>query len=543
MVSKESPFRPLAAQSGTVVALFVLPVLLGGCGWILVSGLSEGFEQYLVPDAEVIKVGITKGLVVLDSNVLLELYRFAAPARSELFEVLEKIGERLWIPHQVRLEFHRNRLSVMSSQEESYQDVLKAIEEVRQSHAAVVARIRELAKRVLLPKEARDELVQLVSRGLDDAERVMTELRAAHASPGGFAQDPILHRLQRLFDGRVGDPLDAGEFSVACEEALRRVAAQEPPGYKDSGKDDPTGDYLVWYQTLKEAAMRNQPLLFVTRDAKEDWFLRLKGQTVCGHPSLVAEARDVAGVPAIIMQTQSLLHHARSFLETDVSEETIRQAESASVRASRDATRSIVVKQSLLETMAEIASRQLEDLRSESERLQRSIDRSIYEVEARSQERKARDFFERRLSDLRSQSEEVAVELADLQAAVDMLRSNDHSTIKDSARLSWRGRPSRTRMLSLAKSAMREVEMLQDWLLRPSSPVADEAVEANHGSPYVGSRVAHDEYGEARVADIRRSDEEHVEAQAELLLPDGTTAWVKLSELRVDGLPGSKATE
>ncbi|MET8044857.1 PIN-like domain-containing protein [Micromonospora sp. NPDC005215] len=507
------------------------------------SGLSEGFEQYLVPDADSIKMGITKGLVVLDSNVLLELYRFAAPARSELFEVLEKIGERIWIPHQVRLEFHRNRLKVMSSQEESYQEVLKAIDEVRQSQTAVVSRIRELANRVLLPKESSDELVQLVSRGLDDAERVMTQLRAAHASPGGYAQDPILQRLQRLFDGRVGEPLDAGELSVAREEALRRVEAQEPPGYKDGGKDDPTGDYLVWYETLKEAAMRNQPLLFVTRDAKEDWFLRLKGQTICGHPALIAEARDVAGVSAMIMQTQSLLHHARSFLETDVSEETIRQAESAAVQASRDAARSFVVKESLLETMAEIASRQVEDLRSESERLQRSIDRSTYDLAAGRGQGRARDVFERRLNDLRSQAEEVAVELADLQAAVDMLRSGDHSTIRDSARLSWRGRPSRTRMLSLARSAIRQVEMLQDWSLRPISPAATEAAQVEGGALHVGSRVAHDEYGEARVADILKSDEEDIEARVELILPDGTTIWVKFSELRVDGLPGPEAPD
>ncbi|MFE9870268.1 PIN-like domain-containing protein [Micromonospora sp. NPDC005686] len=508
------------------------------------SGLSDGFEHYLVPDAEAIKLAITKGLVVLDSNVLLELYRFAAPARTELFEVLERIGERLWIPHQVRLEFHRNRLKVMSSQEESYQEVLKTIDEVRQSQSTVVSRIRELAKRVLLPKEERDELLQLVSRGLDDAERVMTELRSAHGSPGGFAEDPILQRLQRLFAGRVGEPLDPGELAAAREEALRRVEVQEPPGYKDGGKDDPTGDYLVWYQTLKEAAMRKLPLLFVTRDAKEDWFLRLKGQTICGHPSLIAEAQDVAGVPAIIMQTQSLLHHARSFLETDVSEETIRTAENAAVEASRDATRAIFVQASLLETMAEIASRQIEDLRSESERLQRATDLFVYELENPYKEGKGRDTHERRLEDLRAQAEEVAVELADLQAAIEVLRSGNHSTLKDSVRLRWRGRPSRTRMLSLAKSANRQVEMLQDWSLGLSSAVTRGVVEASGGGAVsVGSWVIHSEHGRARVADIKQPGEEGEEGQVELLFPDGTTAWVKSSELRADGYSGHDNSE
>ncbi|MFF0720462.1 PIN-like domain-containing protein [Micromonospora sp. NPDC003816] len=506
-------------------------------------GLSDGFEHYLVPDAEAVKFTITKGLVVLDSNVLLELYRFAAPARNDLFDVLERIGERLWIPHQVRLEFHRNRLSVMSNQEESYQEVLKTIDEVRQSQSAVVSRIRELAKRVLLPTEARDELLQLVSRGLDDAERVMTELRSAHGSSSGFAQDPILERLQRLFSGRVGEPLEPGELDAVREEAVRRVEAQEPPGYKDGGKSDPAGDYLVWYQTLQEAAMRKLPLLFVTRDAKEDWFLRMKGQTICGHPSLIAEAREVAGVPAIIMQTQSLLHHARSFLETDVSEETIRQAEDSAVQASRAATRAIFVQAPLLETMAELASRQTDDLRSESERLQGAIDMFVYELEGRYREGKGRESRQRRLEDLRAQAEEVAVELADLQAALVVLKSNSHSIMNDSVRLSWRGRPSRTRMLSLAKSAKRQVEMLQDWSLGLASAVTRGVVEASGGAVSVGSWVVHSEHGRARVADIRQPGDEGDEAQVELLLPDGTTAWVKCGELRADGYSGPETSE
>ncbi|MGC4863759.1 PIN-like domain-containing protein [Micromonospora sp. DT41] len=508
------------------------------------SGLSDGFEHYLVPDAEAIKAAITRGLVVLDSNVLLELYRFAAPARTELFEVLEQIGERLWVPHQVRLEFHRNRLSVMSSQEESYQEVLKTIDEVRLSQSTVISKIRELAKRVLLPKEARDELLQLVSRGLDDAERVMTELRSAHGSPGGFAEDPILERLQRLFAGRVGESLDAGELAAVREEALRRVEAQEPPGYRDGSKDDPTGDYLVWYQTLKEAAMRKLPLLLVTRDAKEDWFLRLKGQTICGHPRLIAEAKDFAGVSAIIMQTQSLLYHARSFLETAVSEETIRQAESSAVQASQDSSRTIFVQAAMLETMVEIASRQIEDLRSESERLQRATDLFVYELDSQHKEGAGRGSHQRRLDDLRLQAEEVAVELSDLQAAIDVLRSGDHSTLKDSVRLSWRGRPSRTRMLSLAKSASRQVEMLQDWSLGLSSAVTRGVVEASGGGAVsVGSWVIHGEYGRARVADIRQSDEEGGEAQVELLFADGTTTWTKSSELRADGYSGTETGE
>jgi len=40
------------------------------------------------------------------TNVMLAAQRFARRARDELFGALEKLGDRLWIPHQVALE-HR----------------------------------------------------------------------------------------------------------------------------------------------------------------------------------------------------------------------------------------------------------------------------------------------------------------------------------------------------------------------------------------------------------------------------------------------------
>jgi len=64
---------------------------------------------------------------VLDTNVLLNLYRYPIEARDELLAALEKIADRLWLPYHVALEYQRRRLEVIAEQKKRFSDVLTAI--------------------------------------------------------------------------------------------------------------------------------------------------------------------------------------------------------------------------------------------------------------------------------------------------------------------------------------------------------------------------------------------------------------------------------
>src|SRR5215469_3509098 len=93
------------------------------------AGLRNQFESFYAPREDDIAAAIKTGLVTPDANVLLNLYRFQAGARDELFGALEKLGERLWIPHQVGLEFQRNRLNVIHEQQEYFGKTRKDLED------------------------------------------------------------------------------------------------------------------------------------------------------------------------------------------------------------------------------------------------------------------------------------------------------------------------------------------------------------------------------------------------------------------------------
>lgn len=50
-----------------------------------------------------------KGLVIFDTNVLLNLYNYSIDSTKEIIKNLEKINDRIWLPGQVYLEFQNNK--------------------------------------------------------------------------------------------------------------------------------------------------------------------------------------------------------------------------------------------------------------------------------------------------------------------------------------------------------------------------------------------------------------------------------------------------
>lgn len=197
-------------------------------------GFSDGLECYIPPSDEEIREVITEGLVVVDTNVLLDLYRFTGSARSDLLAALNKLGKRLWVPYQVRLEFHRNRLKVMAGREDAYSEVLSAFEAVQKAGEEATLRIREFANRVLLPENQRDELLKKIPEGVASAIEMIGALRKAHALTDSDREDPILRELQALLLGRVGKQMPPEDLEKARLEAAARIEEGRPPGGRDS---------------------------------------------------------------------------------------------------------------------------------------------------------------------------------------------------------------------------------------------------------------------------------------------------------------------
>ena len=86
-------------------------------------------EFYKYSDTEIKNIW-KECIFIFDTNVLLDLYKYNKEATDKFIYILKKIKneKRIWIPHQVGLEFHKIRLNQISDLKKSYswvEDILE----------------------------------------------------------------------------------------------------------------------------------------------------------------------------------------------------------------------------------------------------------------------------------------------------------------------------------------------------------------------------------------------------------------------------------
>ncbi|MDX3487596.1 PIN domain-containing protein [Streptomyces sp. ID05-18] len=271
--------------------------------------------------------GVKTYLITLDTNVLLNLYRFTPPAREELLSVLKSLQDRLWVSHQVALEYYSRRMTAVNEHITLYTSVPKSLNEARNK---AIQELNTFAKRRSMPPEERDKLIEPIKKSFDS---VIGEI-ASHAKSFDLSltrvatSDPVLEALAEILDNKTGAPFTEEDSKAHVEKFTKRAESQIPPGYKDANKSgNAHGDYFLWEQVLREAETRGTPVLLVTNDAKEDWVRQEAGITIGPRPELVREFKDRCGQDFLLTDLGTFLKVAKSELGAAVSESTVAQAE------------------------------------------------------------------------------------------------------------------------------------------------------------------------------------------------------------------------
>ena len=293
------------------------------------SGLFQGFEGYVTPDEQEYSLALRNGMVVPDTNILLNLYRYRADARDDLLAVLAKLADRLWVPHQVILEFWRNREEVLRDP----RDTKRSIGDIKDLREKAERSLRTWANRISLPSDRLPHLLDSLNAAFQDVVDEIDKFTDASAaeSSRNTNKDPVVCALEPILHRRVGAPLSAKAYDEAVAEGLRRVEQRLPPGYMDKKKGDETaaGDYLVWEQVLVEASERQCDVVFVTGDVKEDWWREVHGERRGPRIELVDELRERTGGTSrlYMLRPTQLLDYAGAALEVTVREESVEDAD------------------------------------------------------------------------------------------------------------------------------------------------------------------------------------------------------------------------
>ena len=202
-------------------------------------------------------------LFVFDANILLNLYRYSDTTRKEFLRILEKIKDRVWLPHRAADEYLNNRLSVIDQQERSYDETKKSIQSLRSDLEN--ARQHPFVSNRTMSK---------VSKVFDELCEELDKNRSVHTNR--ISNDEIKSSVSEMFENRVGQPYNKERLVELIAEGEERYQQKIPPDFKDGAKSGDSdiftekcrkyGDLIVWTQVIDQAVASGKGVVLVTDD-------------------------------------------------------------------------------------------------------------------------------------------------------------------------------------------------------------------------------------------------------------------------------------
>lgn len=308
--------------------------------------MRDCFKGFYNPTEEQLQAawGSEETLFVLDTNVLLNLYGYAEQTREDFFELLDSLGEKLWIPFHVGLEYQRRRLEVIRDEKGIFNKINENLDKIEKIFKGD---FEQLALRRRFPKlqENTEKLHKDIGKSISSYKKSVSYWD--EKQPCVRSHDSIREKLNVLTEGKVGEAPESQEWlENIYNEGKERYENKIPPGYKDNNKskseqntfsynglkyDRQYGDLILWKQLInkaKDARIKN--VIFVTDDSKEDWWyiLESRGKKQIGpHANLQSEIYREADLDVFHMyNTSSFLESGKKILNLGVHDSSIQDA-------------------------------------------------------------------------------------------------------------------------------------------------------------------------------------------------------------------------
>ena len=294
-------------------------------------GMRDLFPGYYRPSQEEFDNLWQNCVFSFDANILLHVYRYTPKTRDRFFEILRGLKDRIFITHQAAYEYQKDRLGVISQQLKAYEDIPQKLEKTVNGLNNNLQSSYHRHSSVNI-----SELTDIMTRAVQEAKEKLAEIKNNH--PDLWEFDEFQEELTELLDGKVGEPYPDDELDKVYEEAKKRFDRKQPPGYKDAegkkSKPEPEkyGDYVLWCQLLDFAKVQQKPLVFITDDQKEDWWLSHEGKTIAPRPELVKGVLDNCGVRFYMYSNDKFMEYATKFLGLSQHPEVIEEAKEAMIK-------------------------------------------------------------------------------------------------------------------------------------------------------------------------------------------------------------------
>jgi len=293
----------------------------------------EQFKGFIGYTDEEFKELWEDALFVVDTNILINFYKYTSKdSTRSLLQILKKLKEtnRLWIPHQVALEYFFNYEANMFLQAEGYDllgkeltklkdDATKILSQVKSKHPYIITEnFNFFIKNIELSNNSLQEQLEKEMSNLPDSKAIHQE-------------------LLNLLDGITGDPYSQARINEIEKDGKDRYQHDVPPGFKDKADNNKQsfrtygdfkyqqlyGDLIVWYQIIDKVSGEgnSRPVILITEDRKEDWWQKDGQKIKRPHPQLIQEFLNKAKQKFYMYRTENFVENSMKYLEADVSEQ------------------------------------------------------------------------------------------------------------------------------------------------------------------------------------------------------------------------------
>ena len=287
--------------------------------------MKNKLPEYYEPTEAEIKEIWNHGIIVLDANVLLNLFRYSKNGREELIKIIKHYQDRVWLPYQVAYEFLENSEIVPASLNNAINDMAKAIDSINGTIESQLKLNNYDKYHLIKPNELRSEIKKFQESLRKRIEKIKSEFETVD-------RKIIVKQVTDIFNGKVGDDYSEEKLEQIIKEGEKRFKEKTPPGYKDldEKKNAPKrhlyGDFIWWKQAIDYSKENHCDLIIVTDDAKEDWWYKVNNETKSPRVELIREfSKQTDGQSFHMYRTGQFMEFAKKYDKVTISEKSIKE--------------------------------------------------------------------------------------------------------------------------------------------------------------------------------------------------------------------------
>ena len=229
-----------------------------------------------------------KTIIVLDTNVILDLARYSLYTSKNIMKIFDKCSDLIWIPNKVITEYNKNKYSVFGDLKKRYSNFENTLKKIIDTSKNSVEKIFKTSERYNYPfrKEYLDKILKKLKEVKDEIESYK-DIVGEEYNVISLRSHELEHDIEK-FVSDLGNKNQIG-CEIGFKEELEIIREGElgykyelPPGFKDDKKEgiEKFGDLFLWKEILKLPSIKEvNSVIFITNDEKEDWWKKEKSKS------------------------------------------------------------------------------------------------------------------------------------------------------------------------------------------------------------------------------------------------------------------------